>query len=111
MSDTKAVEKDVSLITTVLLVATMVPLVESVLSLTWNDSSPSFSLSFLTVIVNEAALLFIVRLPLSVVIKSSALIVPETPSIVQYKTVPFDTFAVVIFAVAFPPSSTEETLI
>jgi hypothetical protein len=49
-------------------------------------------------------LLLIVILPLIPVVKSFALIVPDTPLIVQYNVVPFGTLVVVTVAVALDPS-------
>ena len=98
---------EVSPMLTVLLSATIVPLVESVRNCTLNISLPSVVVSFLAVIVKLPLLLLIVTLPLIPAVKSSLLIVPLTPVIVQYSTVPLGTFAVVIVAVVEPPSLIE----
>ena len=95
-----------SLIVTLLLVATIVPDVDPVLSLTRNTSVPSVKLSALVVIVNDPLLLEIDTEPLIGVVKSSEFTVPVTPSIVQ-NNVPLPKFVVVTVAVVLCPSFTE----
>ena len=96
---------DVSLMVIVLLVATIVPDVEPVLKRTRNCSAPSVTLSLFAVIINDPLLLLTVTLPLRAVVKSLAVIVPVTLSIVQYRTVPSSTFVVDTAIVVLAPSS------
>ena len=90
----------VSLIVTVLDVATTVPPVLPVLTLAANVSAPSVALSADGVTLNVPALLVIAKLPVYV-LKSAALV------ILQYSVVASATFAVVTLNTNALPSLTD----
>ena len=89
--------------TTLLLVATIVPLVDPVLNLALKLSLPSVVVSFAAVIVNVPLLPEILTLPVNPALKSVALIVPLTASTDQYN-VPETKLVVVTVPVVLEPS-------